>query len=88
MPTYGYNCTACGDTLDLVRPMVDSDKPTPLGCQCGGDYLRSYAIAGVRYPGGQERFHNTTYKRIWEQQNNSPEMRSGETTRADSVRHV
>ena len=60
MPTYGYECTACGHNFDVVSKM--SAKPTPRKCPvCGGRANRQISGgAGFLFKG--EGFYITDYR--------------------------
>ena len=60
MPTYGYECTACGHNFDVVSKM--SAKPTPRKCPvCGGRANRQISGgAGFLFKG--EGFYVTDYR--------------------------
>ncbi len=60
MPTYAYECTACGHTFDGVSKM--SAKPTPRKCPvCGGRANRQITGgAGFLFKG--EGFYITDYR--------------------------
>jgi putative FmdB family regulatory protein len=60
MPTYGYECTACGHNFDMVSKI--SAKPTPRKCPvCGGRANRQISGgAGFLFKG--EGFYITDYR--------------------------
>ncbi|MGH7543827.1 MAG: FmdB family zinc ribbon protein [Gemmatimonadota bacterium] len=60
MPTYAYECTACGHNFDVISKM--SAKPTPRRCPvCGGRANRQITGgAGFLFKG--EGFYITDYR--------------------------
>ena len=40
MPIYEYECEACKESLEVIRPM---DAPKPDKCQCGGRLQQKFS---------------------------------------------
>lgn len=60
MPTYDYQCGACGHTYEKFQSMTA--EPDTLCPRCGGDVRRLIgAGAGVMFKG--EGFYQTDYKK-------------------------
>lgn len=49
MPRYCFICTKCYINIEVVRPMVEADKPW--FCTCGYQMKRDFAAEGVRTGG-------------------------------------
>lgn len=49
MPTYDYECRACGNRIELIHAMTD---PGPAACEvCGGQMRRLLHPAGIIFKG-------------------------------------
>lgn len=49
MPTYEYNCTECGKSLEAVQKF--SDAPLTVCPHCGGRLRKVYSAVGVVFKG-------------------------------------
>lgn len=45
MPIYSYECSECGNALDVSRPMADRDGALP--CRCGTNMKRVWTMPTV-----------------------------------------
>ncbi|MDD5747173.1 MAG: zinc ribbon domain-containing protein [Candidatus Omnitrophica bacterium] len=61
MPTYDYECTACGHTFELFQQMVE--KPKKKCPQCGRGTLKRLIGAGMGIIFKGTGFYETDYKR-------------------------
>ena len=59
MPTYGYKCTKCENSFEVVQKITES--PISVCPECGGEIRRIFYPVGIIFKGSG--FHITDYCR-------------------------
>jgi putative FmdB family regulatory protein len=50
VPVYEYRCRSCGQSVEELRQMGETEPPGPCP-RCGGELRRAYGRVGVRFSG-------------------------------------
>jgi putative FmdB family regulatory protein len=55
MPIYVYDCAACYNIAELIRPLAERDAPVK--CPCGATMERKPTTGTFRMPGGNSKIN-------------------------------
>jgi len=55
MPIYVYECPACFNIEEVIRPLAERDEP--FACQCGTLLNRKITAGTFRMPGGNSKIN-------------------------------
>lgn len=87
MPTYEYECTQCGKSVDIFQPITEAPrrrlrKDDPKPCKCGASVRRLIGTgAGIIFKGSgfyQTDYRSESYKKGAEAEKKASESKSSD----------